>query len=127
MTDPPSQLKFYFDTHIPKAVATQLRNRGVEVVRCEEVELAEADDVEHLEYATALGLTLVSHDRDFWSIHGEWLSQGLHHTGIVLFNQRFQGQVGKLTQELTYIYEMIKGGAGTIEKDVYNQVYEIDR
>ncbi|MBL8164852.1 MAG: DUF5615 family PIN-like protein [Anaerolineae bacterium] len=65
-----STVKFYFDTHIPKAVAIQLRARGVIVIRCEEVGLAEVDDTEHLEYATAEGLTLVSHDRDFWDLHG---------------------------------------------------------
>jgi predicted nuclease of predicted toxin-antitoxin system len=59
------QLRFYFDTHIAKAVATQLRLKGVEVIRCEEVSMAEADDIEHLEYATANRLMLVSHDRDF--------------------------------------------------------------
>jgi hypothetical protein len=127
MTDQPQKLKFYFDTHIAKAVATQLRKRGVEVVRCEEVGLAEADDVEHLEYATAHGLTVVSHDRDFWTLNGEWLSQGLHHTGIVLFSHRFHGQTGKFVTELIDLYDMIVGGAGTLEKDVYNQVYKIDR
>jgi len=126
MTDPATALKFYFDTHIPKAVAVQLRHRGVEVVRCEEADLADADDVEHLEYATSHGLTVVSHDRDFWTIHGDWLAQGLRHTGIILFDRRFQGDIGRLVTELMEIYELIAGGAGTVENDVYNQVYEIN-
>jgi predicted nuclease of predicted toxin-antitoxin system len=39
-------LKFYMDTHIPKAVAIQLRNKGIDVVRCEDVGLTESDDVD---------------------------------------------------------------------------------
>jgi predicted nuclease of predicted toxin-antitoxin system len=64
MSDAPP-LKFYTDTHIAKAIAVQLRNRGVEVVRCEEVGLAEARDTVHLEYATNHGLAVVTHDDDF--------------------------------------------------------------
>lgn len=122
-----NNLKYYFDTHIPKAAAVQLRQRGVQVVRCEEVGLAEAEDVEHLEYATAHNLTLVSHDRDFWTIHGEWLAQNLRHAGVVLFHRQFQGQIGKIVIELETLFQMIAGGAGTVEKDVYNEVYEINK
>jgi predicted nuclease of predicted toxin-antitoxin system len=118
---------YYFDTHIPAAVAQQLRLRGITVVRCEEVGLAAADDVEHLEYATSISHILVSHDRDFWDIHADWLANGLHHAGIVLFNNQLQGNVGRLVSELVELCEMIETGAGTLEQDVYNQVYEIKR
>jgi hypothetical protein len=46
-----SVLKFYADTHIDKDVAIQLRKKGVDVVRCEDVGMAEADDEAHLDYA----------------------------------------------------------------------------
>ncbi len=127
MVNRETHLKFYFDTHIPKAVAIQLRSRGIEVVRCEEVDLAEADDVEHLEYATARGLTLVSHDLDFPNIHAEWSHQGLHHAGIVKFSRQFHGNVGKLVTELLDWYELIVEGAGTVSEDVYNKLIEINR
>lgn len=120
-------MKFYTDTHIPKAVAVQLKARNIDILRCEDVNMGEADDEEHLEYATAQGRTLISRDRDFWEHHAEWLSQGLHHCGIVLFSNRLQGDIGKLVKELFDLYQMIEGGAGTLENDVYNQVYEIDR
>lgn len=120
-------LRYYFDTHIPKAAAVQLRERGVDVVRCEEVELADADDVEHLEYATAQHRTLVTHDRGFWKLHADWLIQGLHHAGIVLFNQHFQGNVGKLVTELFELYSMIEAEAGILERDIYDRVYEVER
>ncbi len=119
-------IKYYFDTHIPKAVAIQLRQKGVDVIRCEEVGLAEVDDAEHLEYATSQDRTLVSHDRDFWTHHSEWLEQGLRHTGVVLFSNQLQGNIGKLFGELLALFQMIEAGAGTLEKDIYNQVYEIN-
>jgi predicted nuclease of predicted toxin-antitoxin system len=40
-------MKLYADTHIPKQVAIQLRQKGVDIVRCEDIGLAEADDNEH--------------------------------------------------------------------------------
>jgi predicted nuclease of predicted toxin-antitoxin system len=89
--------------------------------------MADADDEEHLEYATAQERSLVSHDRDFWEHHTAWLNQGLRHCGIVLFSNRLQGEIGKLVKELYDLYQMIEGGAGTLEDDVYNHVYEIDR
>jgi predicted nuclease of predicted toxin-antitoxin system len=120
-------IKYYTDTHIPKAVALQLRTRGIDVVRCEEVDLAEASDSEHLEYAAANGRTLISHDRDFWDIHARWLAEGREHCGIVLFGRQLQGNVGKLVTELADLAQMIEEDAASLEKDIYNQVYEIDR
>lgn len=40
-------IAFYFDTHLAKAIVDQLRARGVDVVRAEEVEMANALDEEH--------------------------------------------------------------------------------
>lgn len=127
MNPPAAALRFYFDTHIAKAVAVQLRSRGVDVARCEEVGLAEADDTEHLEYATAEGRTLVSHDLDFLNLHAAWSYQGLHHSGIVLFPKRFQGDTGKLVRDLWEWHQLISAGAGTLEADVYDQLIEINR
>lgn len=116
---------YYFDTHVPKAAAEQLRKRGIEVLRCEEVGMANADDTDHLEFAASQRCTLVSHDRDFWTLHAEWLEQGLHHCGVVLFSRQFQGNIGKIVMELSELAHMIALGAGSLEEDVYNQIYEI--
>jgi predicted nuclease of predicted toxin-antitoxin system len=124
MSEQPT-IKFYTDTHIPKAVATQLRLRGVEVVRCEDVGMASADDAEHLEYATAHAYSVVTHDLDFWVHHGEWLAQGLRHTGIVLISNQFQSDIGRQVKELYELFLLIRQEAGSLEEDIYNQVYEI--
>ena len=55
MADKPTPIAFYTDTHIAKAVALQLRGHGIDVIRCEQVGLADASDVRHLEYATQHG------------------------------------------------------------------------
>lgn len=65
-------LQYYFDTYIAKAVATQLRSKGIDVVRCEEVEMADVSDEEHLTYATDHHLVMVSQDDDFLALHNKW-------------------------------------------------------
>ncbi len=120
-------MKYYFDTHLPKAAAEQLRLRGVDVVRCEEVDLAEADDTEHLEYATAHERTMVSYDADFRELHSLWSGQGLSHAGIIIFNRRFQGNVGKLVRELFEYAELVRLGAADLDRDIYNTLIVIDR
>lgn len=105
----------------------QLRAQGIEVVRCGEVGLAESDDVELLEYATSQGCTLVSHDLDFVQLHSQWLHDGQRHCGIVVFNRKFQGNVGKLVTELVEWHRLIAEGAGAVESDVYNRLIEIVR
>ncbi len=120
-------IRYYLDTHIPKAVAEQLRSRGVDVLRCEEVEMAEADDTEHLEYATAHERTLVSHDADFRDLHSLWIGEGLSHAGIMIFNRRFQGNIGKLVRELFDYHEMVHSGAAVLKDDIFGVLIEIDR
>ena len=120
-------IKYYLDTHIPKAVAIQLKLLNIEVIRCEEVGLAEADDIEHLEYAYAHQLVLVTHDRGFWKHQATLWENGLRHAGIVLIDRIFQGDVGKIVIELQYLHDMIQQGVGTIERDIFNQIYEVKK
>ena len=122
--DEPVSLRFYTDTHIAKAVADQLRARGVDVVRCEEVGLAEASDVEHLEYATEQGRVMISQDQDFLRLHTEWQSTGKTHAGIMFCLPHLRGlkYVGRVIEACLDYHAMIAGGAGTIEEDIVNQI-----
>ena len=45
-------LQLYTDSHIPKALSAQLREREVDIVRCQELGFADESDLFHLEYAT---------------------------------------------------------------------------
>lgn len=116
-------INFYFDTHIAKAVADQMRAKGASVTRCEEVDMAEAKDQEHLEYATQNDMVVVSQDDDFALLHVEWQEKGITHSGIMLLPKhlRGQGQISYAVRELMLYYELIKEGAGTIA-DLHNKV-----
>jgi hypothetical protein len=122
--DEPALLRFYTDTHIAKAVADQLRARGVDVVRCEEVGRADARDVEHLEYATEQGRVVVTHDDDFLRLNREWQATGKSHAGIIYCLPHLQGgpYVGTIIKACLDYYDLITGGAGTIEDDIVNQI-----
>lgn len=57
--------RFYFDVHVPEAAASQLRRRGVEVLRVQDIGAERLSDPEHLERALNLGRMLVTQDQDF--------------------------------------------------------------
>ncbi len=118
------ELRFYFDTHIAKAVAIQLRLREIDVVRCEEVGMAEASDDEHLAYAAAAGRALVSMDEDFMGRHYRWLEAGHIHAGLFRVESHLQqsGGIGRIVLTLFEYHELIATGAGTLEDDIINQV-----
>lgn len=120
-------LKFYTDTHIAKAVAVQLRNQGVDIVRCEEVGLAKASDSDHLEYACNTGRAMISRDADFLTLHAEYLEQGKSHYGIffVLDHLQGKGAVGVIVRYLLEYYQLVAGGAASVEDDIANQVIYI--
>jgi predicted nuclease of predicted toxin-antitoxin system len=119
-----SEIKFYLDTHIAKAVAVQLRARGVDVVRCEEVGMAEADDPVHLEYAAREGRVLVSQDDDFAAHHAQWQREGKKHSGIMLLPKRLQSeaQISFAVTELATYHALVAEGAGSVEDDIANQL-----
>lgn len=124
MSDAPTPISFYTDTHIAKAVAAQLRARGIEVVRCEEVGMAEADDESHLIYAAEHGYTIITQDADFAGSNTRWQQQGKSHAGIVIVPAYLQGesQISYIVREIMTYVELIRGGAGTLEEDVHNRV-----
>ena len=115
---------FYLDTHIAGAVAEQLRRRGVRVIRCEEVHLETAKDIEHLTYAAENGLTLVTQDYDFRILGEAWQQEGRDFSGIIILPRHLQGeaQISYAVRELGVLYEMIVEGAGTLEDDIMNRV-----
>jgi hypothetical protein len=100
-------LRFYFDTHIAKAVAEQLRRQGVDVVRCEEVGLAEASDNVHLTYATQERRILVSQDADVIILDSRWHQSGRQHGGIMKVPGDLSGeaQLSHLVKWLAFYHD----------------------
>jgi hypothetical protein len=118
-------LKFYTDTHIDKQVAIQLRQSGVEVVRCEEVGMAEAKDEEHLNYAAQNGLSLISKDDDFIRLHVKWQQSNQIHYGVFFCPYRDRPSIGLIVEACLYYAEAIRTEAGTIEADMMNQLFYV--
>ena len=119
-----SLLKFYTDTHIDKQVAVQLRQKGVDVVRCEEVGMAEAEDEEHLSYASQNQLALMTKDAGFRLRHFQWLSAGKEHSGIFFCADRHIAAVGKIVIACYAFAQLIEEGAGTLD-DIKNEFFDI--
>jgi predicted nuclease of predicted toxin-antitoxin system len=106
-------LKFYFDTHIARVVAEQRRARGVDVVRCEEVGMAQASDKEHLEYATEQGRIMVSQDEDYARLDAYWRQAGRTHAGIMKVSPDYQAeaQISHMVQQLLFYVAAEQAGA----------------
>lgn len=115
-------LRFYFDTHIAKAVAEQLRSKNVDVLRCEEVGMASASDEEHLQYATDESRIMVSHDVDFPVIHSQWMKDGKRHAGIFKMPSNVQGQaqITLIVNNLVFYNDAEAGGAIDYATEIEN-------
>lgn len=120
-----SLLKYYTDAHISRQVVAQLRYRQVDVIRCQEVDLTNASDSMHLEYAANHGYAVVTHDDDFLIIHSNWRRQSRTHGGVFFVQPHLQGNIGVLTTRLAEYAELIEIGAGTIHDDIANQIVYI--
>jgi hypothetical protein len=118
------ELKYYTDTHIAKAIAIQLRASGVEIIRSEEVGMAEADDESHLIYAAQNSYVMVTQDADFAALHAAWIEAGKAHNGIMLVPRHLQGeaQVSYVVKCLLEYHRLITGGVGTVEEDIVNRL-----
>lgn len=119
-----SQLKFYTDTHIHRQVAVQLRQKGVDVVRCEDVGFGEADDETHLTYAAQNGLALITKDAGFRLRHFQWLNDGKDHCGIFFCADRQDAAIGTIVNACYVYASLIEEGAGTLD-DIKNEFFDI--
>jgi predicted nuclease of predicted toxin-antitoxin system len=117
-------LKFYTDTHIDKQVAMQLRAQGIDIVRCEEVQLAEADDETHLKYAANDGRILVTKDEGFRQRHFRWLHEEMEHAGIFFCSNRQHAAIGTIVKACREFSQLVEEGAATLD-DIRNKFFDI--
>lgn len=84
------QIRLYLDEDTPsRALAHNLRLRGIDVTSVIEEGRAGLSDEEHLEFATAQGRAIYSCNKgDFQQLHTEYLTQGKDHAGIILVPQQ---------------------------------------
>lgn len=92
-------LKLYFDQQVPKAIATGLRLRSLDVLTAFEDGASELDDAALLRRASGLGRVLFSQDDDLPAEASRCQQQGESFGGVVYVHQ-LQLTVGQCVNEL---------------------------
>src|SRR5437588_1678869 len=81
-------VRLYFDRHIMKRLAIDLRGRGFDVLTTEEAGKDIASDEEQLAFAMAEQRAIVTFNiRDFAPLHDQWQAAGRAHAGIIVSQQ----------------------------------------
>ncbi len=115
-------LKFYIDSHIAKRLATQLRLKNIDVVRCQDMEFDDKPDIFHFEYAAQEKRTIITSDEDFLMLASQWNRDGEFHAGVAFVRPEQKDNIGVLVSQLVFLHQAIEVGAAVLENDVYNQV-----
>jgi predicted nuclease of predicted toxin-antitoxin system len=116
------ELRLLADTHIAKEISRQLRNRGIDIVRLEELEnlATDSSDADILRYAVEDERAVLSLDDDFEQLHFEYIAQQKRHKGIFLGNRRLQGTIGVIVNFIIEYAELIES-----DDDIHNQLIYI--
>ena len=94
-------IRFYTDEHIAYALVHGLRQRGIDVLTVQSAGMLGASDQEHLEFARADGLVIVTQDADFLRL----AVAGHPHSGIAYAAQGTS--VRKMIQGLSRLHLMV--------------------
>ena len=90
------------DVHVPQAITTQLRRRGVDVLTAFEDRSATLADGELLERAHVLGRVIFTQDIRFKALAEEWQRQGKTFAGLI-FGHQLRGNIGQFVRDLELI------------------------
>ena len=77
----------YMDVHVPFAITSGLRLRGVDVVTAQEDGASELDDDELLDRVTALGRVVFTRDVDFLAHARDRQTTGVNFSGVIYAHQ----------------------------------------
>lgn len=94
-------VKFYLDEHVHPAVASGLRQRGIDVLTTKEADMLSATDEAHVDLALKQGRTIFTQDADFLRLH----AKGKQHAGIVYAHQTTP--VGHIVRNLILIFQVM--------------------
>ena len=93
---------FYFDEHMPRSVADQLKQRDINVVMAVDVEMVDKDDdTEHLPYATQHKLVMVTFDRPF----AGRTSSRTDHACLICITEKMRADIGGIIRLLVQFTE----------------------
>lgn len=97
-----ANVKFYFDEMLNQAAAKQFIQRGYEVIMAKDIDMVEKDDFEHLAYATAHQMIMVTFDHPF----AHKASARSDHGGVVCLSGKFQADIGSIVRLLSEFAEL---------------------
>jgi hypothetical protein len=95
-------IRFFFDQHIPQAVANGLKQRGVELYTAQETGRCGLPDLDQLTLATARGFAMVTFDADFLALD----ASGVSHAGIA-WCPAMKYSIGQLIQALLLVHNVL--------------------
>lgn len=95
-------VRLYLDVHVPRAIADQLRRRGVDCLTSTEDGADTLADHELLDRATTLGRVLFTQDIRFKALAESWQRQGRPFAGLV-FGHQLGGTIGQYVRDLELI------------------------
>jgi predicted nuclease of predicted toxin-antitoxin system len=98
-------MRFYFDQHIPAAVAQGLQQRGIDVLTALDAGRCGLPDIDQLQFATNDSRVIVTFDRDYLAL----AASGLQHAGIA-WCPATKYSVGQLVYALLLVH-------GVLERD----------
>jgi hypothetical protein len=92
-------IRYFFDQNMHSAVERGLRNHGIDVLTAQDAGRCGLDDPAQLQFATADGRVLVTHDEDFLVL----AASGVQHGGIAWCYSR-KYSVGQLIPMLVLLH-----------------------
>jgi uncharacterized protein with PIN domain len=95
-------VRFLFDVHVPKAIAEQLRLRGIDVLTAQEDGCDRLADPALLDRATALRRVLVTYDDDLLREARQRQDAGVPFAGVVYSHQAHM-TVGRAVADLELV------------------------
>jgi Domain of unknown function (DUF5615) len=97
----PRTIRFHLDENCPRAVATGLRRRGIDVTTTPEAGLLEATDEQQDAYAFAQRRVIFTQDEDFLA----WQASGASRAGIA-YCKKDTRSIGEMIRGLVLIWEV---------------------
>lgn len=94
----------YFDENVSGQIADALARKNYDALTAKQAGMLGKSDEEQLDFAVAEQRTIITHDRqDYLKLHLRHLTQGKHHSGIIILNQR--KEVGQMISGLLDLFE----------------------
>jgi hypothetical protein len=93
---------FFFDQHIPGAVANGLRQRGADVLTAQDAGRCGLPDLDQLRFTTAQDRVMVSFDPDYLAL----AQSGIAHAGII-WCPATKYSIGQLIQSLLLLHGVL--------------------